>query len=794
MTSFVDITPTARVLRVLGEIPLPAWQCIAEFVDNSLDGFATAQSAGIELGERRIIISWSRSSVGVPESVFEVYDTGPGMELDVLRSCVRAGYTANDPVSSLGLFGMGFNIATAKLGQITTILSATEDSPEWTGVQIDFDELIKSAGFQAPVVTAPKSTAGEHGTRIVVSRMAPGIVSELRNRERQIRATLQRAYSPILASSGVEVMLQNKVLKPRLHCIWGPERYVSQRSGNCPAMIEIDEPLGDSLFNAELNRYLTPDEEADAREEKAKTGALPDGIIVRTKLVRGWLGIQRYCDPDDYGIDFVRNGRKILIASKLLFRYENEYTGTSELEYPLELGTTVGGRIVGEIHIDHVPPNYQKSDFDRSDRSWQEMVDVVRGVGPILPKKRKARGFDDPSTSPLAQLVNAYRRVDAGTRRLMAPNAQAKVWAKKFYAGEAEYETDAKWWEAAKQADKDRADKGAGKASVVDGGDASSDDASSYAPDSGGGTAVGGDTAGDTEPTPPTTPPPGPEPVDSGDLAALTERSERNESLSGEYRYDAPRAGFTVSAWELGDGHIGGKSPGLPCLVQQDGIDVDFVFNPRHSFFMSYPTTPRELLLVHLASRFQVRDGGDIADIFCGLMDRKCPDLRIDAVAIVEKAQAIFNTIREKAVEALPPREQKVIETVHEATGEVEEIMQQLLGNPELLGRFQQGSPGSIDAILFAPPRTLVRLVDAYPEEFFDGRIFRSPYAQIELPDENATARLRAGAKERILSYLRDALWALSDLPNAVGPRQRRKGELARCAHSISFLNEELSG
>ena len=35
----VDITPSPRILRVLGEIPFLPWNCLAELIDNSIDAF-----------------------------------------------------------------------------------------------------------------------------------------------------------------------------------------------------------------------------------------------------------------------------------------------------------------------------------------------------------------------------------------------------------------------------------------------------------------------------------------------------------------------------------------------------------------------------------------------------------------------------------------------------------------------------------------------------------------------------------------------------------------------------------
>lgn len=46
-SQLVDITPTPKILRTLGDIPFAAWQCLAELTDNSLDAFADAEYRGL---------------------------------------------------------------------------------------------------------------------------------------------------------------------------------------------------------------------------------------------------------------------------------------------------------------------------------------------------------------------------------------------------------------------------------------------------------------------------------------------------------------------------------------------------------------------------------------------------------------------------------------------------------------------------------------------------------------------------------------------------------------------------
>ena len=39
MTETFDITPSTRILRMLGEIDFSAVQCLCELIDNSIDAF-----------------------------------------------------------------------------------------------------------------------------------------------------------------------------------------------------------------------------------------------------------------------------------------------------------------------------------------------------------------------------------------------------------------------------------------------------------------------------------------------------------------------------------------------------------------------------------------------------------------------------------------------------------------------------------------------------------------------------------------------------------------------------------
>ena len=429
----VDITPTPRILRTLGEIPFQVWQCIAELVDNSVDAYLSDEVNASEEVERKISVSWTGSTAAAGDRTVEIIDNAKGMSIDQLQNAVKAGYSSNNPIGNLGLFGMGFNIATARLGELTTIMSTRAGDDKWVGVEIDFQRLIDSKGFRAPIIYEDKETTDITGTKIKISRLKNEVLSDLSNRETEIRQRLEAIYTPLLSGNDISIYIKGRQLRPQIHCVWSPSRSVRYNNDQLvPAWIDITRDLGDALFDLDRNCYLAGDEAEQYYVAMQEGKSLPANIVERRKRLTGWLGIQRYADPNDYGIDFIRNGRKILISDKSLFYYENMITGQKELQYPVDLTGSVGGRIVGELRVDYLIPTYQKNDFNRSDKSWKDTIEAICGVGPFLPQYRKNLGFPEPNTSPLGMMISAYRRPNAGTKCLFAPNPLAKSYAAQF--------------------------------------------------------------------------------------------------------------------------------------------------------------------------------------------------------------------------------------------------------------------------------------------------------------------------------------------------------------------------
>ena len=148
----INLTPDPRILRMLGQIELKGWQCIAELVDNSIDAMLKSGSADKENTIRIEIPTRSEIARGNP---LLIKDSGVGMGADELENCLKAGYTSQGS-DNLGLFGMGFNIATARLGDVVEVWTSTITMHHDIGVRIDLIEMQRTKSFERELLSVIK--------------------------------------------------------------------------------------------------------------------------------------------------------------------------------------------------------------------------------------------------------------------------------------------------------------------------------------------------------------------------------------------------------------------------------------------------------------------------------------------------------------------------------------------------------------------------------------------------------------------------------------------------------------
>jgi hypothetical protein len=746
----INVQPHPRLLSVLGDIEFSPWQCIAELVDNAFDEFLRHPIAD---DEPTVWVTLPARNSSPRDSEVWVKDNGPGMSLAQLNNALRAGWTSNDRFGQLGLFGVGFNIATARLGQVAIVRTARVDDPHWTVVTVDLKGLAAGTDFDLPVTTEPKSSTSEHGTEIVIRSLKPEHHQTISRGQAKIKQNLGEIYSYLLADKGFRLIVDSDLVKPRLPCLWDEGRCVVRSGERIPAVFKIDKRLSDRSVCLDCGTWQNI---GDAACEACQGRR----VEVRERRIWGWVGIQRYLHPSDYGIDFIRNGRKILIHDVSLFRWvdPDDLTGRGEVEYPIEVPRA--GRIVGEIHVDHVRVNYQKNAFEYDTPEWKRVVQALRGEGPLLPKRAHDLGFTTPNTSPLARLLAGYRRNDPGLNYLIpgdgkvALHDRAREWAEKFRKGDPEYQTDEKWYQAAEQHDKPPI--------------------RSPEPEPEPGNILG--LKGLLPPQIPTMPAPVPIPTAAEAEDTRRERwrstAARLPDLEASFGLPGYGAPLQVRAWLVRGHRLSrpGEPERVPVYVASGrGAQVDVFVDAEHPIFVDFGVDTRDLVVVELADFLRVRDRSprSLSAMFAELKERCLPDHKISGPFLTELAAQTLNRIRETMAPVIEGN----------ATGYWSLLPVDEKSAAERRFAIEGGSPNWGDVVAsgewieYVAGSALVRLVEARPESFLDGRVFRSSYHPL------ADAEAKRFSADRVVDLLSDVA-TLADVTARRGPEELQRGRL----------------
>lgn len=704
----IDLTPDPRVLRMLGEIELAQWQCVAELIDNSIDAFVKTQRAdGVSPDNPHIIVSLPTRIDS--QAVLTIRDNGPGMSVEELERALRAGWSGNNPTDALGMFGMGFNIATARLGGRTTVWSTRSIDQTWRGVVIDFDEMSGASAYERTLLIRGKSHPVESGTEIEVSRIKAEQLRWLtqRNNQGSLRRKLERVYSSMLRHNGdpltVRVDVNSSSLSPWQHCVWSEERVVEHRDyGEISAVQPFNVQLGERPYCMRCWTWLAPHEGAECLQcGKA------DHVISRKRAVRGWVAIQRYCDQNDYGIDFIRNGRVIEVANKELFRWEPE-DGTPELEYPVDDVRSKGGRIVGEVHLDHCRVHYTKDAFERTDPAWTEMKNIVRGPGPLRPRISHELGIT-PSTTPLFLLYQAFRRntphstAGGGWERILMveDNARAKRMAAQFRKGDLDFQADVRWYELVQEQDTE-ASLGGNDGGLEDVADPLEDDQN-------------GGLEGDQQ---------------YDEAEEVEYREDPLASLSQTYVDSISGRSFEVKAHDVDMDHpllqtIYGRKAWVADLTTR-GV-VRFFVARSHPVFASASLTPKAVLLAEIARLIselesQVRPDITFGSVLPALRSTYAADDNLVPSVLQERAQQVLQLITDRLQSTLDGN----AVTLWEALSDLDRdnVVRRSSNNSECVE--------SGEYLRYLEPVALLELLAQHPGAFFDGRVWDDQYLEIE--------------------------------------------------------------
>jgi hypothetical protein len=760
-----NLTPSPALLDLLGKIPFKGWQCVAELIDNSIDAIINNNS---KLKDFQKVISIYVPTKGkiAENQPLVVEDWGIGMTEEQLENAVKAGFSSKNTGSNLGLFGMGFNVATSRLANTVQVWTATADMKNEVGVCIDLREMKKSGSFHRPKMEREKRADKKSGTRIEIYDYKPEATNLLQ--AKQITRELNRAYSErIFSEYEIKINVNGEELTPFKFCIWDKKRSVKHKYDEVPAYIEIDEHLKEEMFCENCFSWLgdAVDTPVNIECEHCHT----TGRIVKKDIyITGWVGIQRYSDSDHYGIDISRNGRILSKLDKSFFSWDNE-NGKDDSrfnpEYPRDT-TYAGGRIVGQLEVNFVIPKYTKDDFERDDKNWKRVVNFIRGEMPLQPDLASSFGYKQSNRSPIGRLFNAYRKINQpGSKTLVfakedgsCDHVTSRNWATYFFDGNPDYLDDTKWWEAVTKADL-------------------KETPSTFNPLNPTGKGIQSGTTG-VKPAGFVKQPPAPEKYPGRKLFKKTLHFDL-EKLIGE----KPIELTLIDYYPDNDFNV-------PIIFETQGSMWKFnvYLNNSHAMFRDFADGFEDLIYMETASIYaQAKNKLDewtVTRIYYELKSKYALETMLSVPNLVSKASKLMRDIQNKLVTGegiqlprkpnLQPDEEAAIKKKYlDLEGKSISDLKTFLSNTKFLK--------------YLDLNYIFKFVEEFPDVIYDGQIFNLPYTELDDESKQHQTKKYAG-------YFSDVRWFMNDLSKEGDEAVKKlKQHIIRNRYSIEILDGSIN-
>ncbi|MDD9852138.1 MAG: ATP-binding protein [Gammaproteobacteria bacterium] len=808
----INLQPGPQILMALTHTAMKPIDALCELIDNAIDSFSESADRGepVKHPEIRIDLPTKRQ-LNDGAGILRVRDNGPGMTLDAAARALTAGYSGNNPYDRLGLFGMGLNIATSKFSKRTTLITSTSDSATALKVTVDLEKLRAQDNYQVTPEHVEKGNLfpSGHGTVIELDSWwqegnpnADFPAKLVEHRPAKIRDIVGRRYATILrqAEGKIKILIDGEACPPFEHCVWDKSRSVKRGGARVPAKIEFDKVLGNQI-RCENCRSLMDERKPCPDCKLTSFRKIP-------RKVCGWVGVQRYDDQNHYGIDIVRNGRAIRVLEQDAFFTFTDELGNSIKDYPID---SPYGRIVGEVHLDHVPVDFAKQNFQRSSPEWMEAMKFIRGESSLQPRQIGA----NENTSPVFRIYQGYRRVRNPGRRDMYMGFWNKDKGKpdrisrevergfleKFRRKDKGYYDDSKWWEKVEEADREPIEDmvvcSCGM-QLLYSAEVCESCGNILRPTKcikcGKEIALSEDTCrhcGQSQiPEGPwacnicglTTNPPDAEncnrcrekkgAVNPFSLEVLLQKSDKDDGLSIDevsVRYADGNSTATIRLEVfIMQSPLRGFGMHLPAVVfsGEGAATVQMFLDKTHSLFTSLQVRPEHVVASELAHLKHAKNAGlaggrykaahTLTTIDAGILEKYWGDALSDSTENVQKdITKMLDDIRAK----LPGIFQKEAEDVYSGLSEQDEM--DMIKRLREMGEDISSIPGlksSGGFLMYVSPETVLSLLKSHTGLFFDGSVFKDLYKNIpDVADANLSA-IQSEVRKTYINCLEDCV------------------------------------
>lgn len=673
----------------------------------------------------------------------------------------------------MGLFGIGFNVACANLGKKAIVITKRASDSAWTRVIIDINELTKKNTFKVKTENVFVNGYSNSGTIVIIDLKNELSASFERAKYLdKISKELGRAYTYILRNSvpgltgivsgnqrKVVIKIAGKEVKPYIPCIWSEDRSVTYRRDVVQAVEKFRRDLPDSAVCNDCGHW------SEKSSVQVCSNCNSTNLVISHRQVWGWIGVQRFMDGIEFGIDFIRNGRTILSQDKDIFTFTNPNTGESLKDYPVEWPADKG-RIVGEVHCDHVKVDFIKKAFDINDPHWGGAISIVRGESSLQPKRAEIK-----NNSPLSKIFNAFRINEPGASYLIPGNGTkaihdaSKNWAVKFRENDPEYITDEKWFEAVQSHDR-----------IVKQGKQQSNPNPTGSPS----TILLDPLAPIEDPTPPKAPV-DPSVLKKETINELIKRLEaggtKRMDLSKSYQLPHLSKIYDVVVWETISKITGeGKARDVWAHPVKGSLINVYIFSSS-DLFSKYRRSKTDLALIEAAQLMKTLSNSStsISEIYFDLL-RQLPDEEYSEKILRSRIDELLIRLLKRLESVVTINPDIFIDSLSkESVATAEENSASLF--PKLKWSEIKKSGKLALCISFSGVK---ELIDKIPAEIFDGKLFSQHYATAHAPK----------ARDRTQGYTSKAIRDLSDIQSS--NNNLNAYELSLCEVSISFINDIL--
>ena len=301
-------------MKTIGATALNSAEAIGELVANCIDARHDGQAVTVQ--------------VSIGSESLAVVDDASGMDLATLKEAIRLGVDM-DAVTArasprMGTYGLGMKTAAASLGDVWGIVTRPAAAPG-TEYSVTFDlrdygrrdrGTGAESGWSVDIEEGEPDPAGFLGT---TEHGTAVWIQRLRSRDLMPGAFIDhlgRAYSPYITAHGDTITVNDTVVAPF------------------------------SFDFVEGSRYAID-------------------VVVNEELgwrAHGWVALDRKThNRPDYGLNLYRQGQLVESWNKDFFRAH-----------------LMTSRILGEVHLDYVPVNFNKKGFETSSEAWRFTKEALK--------------------------------------------------------------------------------------------------------------------------------------------------------------------------------------------------------------------------------------------------------------------------------------------------------------------------------------------------------------------------------------------------------------------------------